>query len=591
MNKTEPWRIVFHDTDTDEQASFDITPGMYDEFVVAGVLYHEADQPKDRRQHVEAGLATYRQSTPERKVQLLELSLERHKDNLASLESTLRYFERKKDLALTPIDQEENQRSIEKMKPALERTREVIGEAEGFLRAIKEGKVAHLAEAAEASGKPFQGETLHYLPSISSTLFHETQKIIATGSESFKDPNEEHRWHHAPIKRKNVHALALMRPTEKDLRDPEEFLDEESIRLWQERMGAEVKKLNDETADVLDGIISIYLDKVRDPRDGVWVKTKELLRLRGIRPHRKRGFKSEDKKRVALNIHRLSRLFIRVYEAEWEEVVMREGRKRTVLRRGQVEDNDTGKRFVESAILHVGGRAGTELLWGEVEYDAWFISLGPQLAPYLLGPGRQVALLSRKALEFDPIRQKFEKRLTRYLSWVWRIRAASGDILKPFKVRTLYEEVKLQDMKRKPGMRMARMEKALDTLQDAGIIASWQYEDGYNPDGNFERWSNTDVYIEPAEIHKTQAEKIALPEGKPKATIPTCTFDHARLRTFRRNRNLTQLQAVEELQIMLDKRRVKSPLSRPLYALVEGGKRKPSAPLEKILADWVDGKV
>ncbi len=428
------------------------------------------------------------------------------------------------------------------------------------------------------------------IQTLNTTLFYGAKVAIATGA--FQNPTAEEKWPHAPIKRQRVKALAIMRPTDKDLQDPEEFLEESALRLWQEKMTAEVKKMNDETADILDGVISIYLDKAKDPGDGVWVKAKELLRMRGIRPHAKRGFKTEDKKRVAMSIHRLAHLFIRVYEAEWEGIVERDGKEKKVHRTGKVDWND-GKRFIEAEILHVEGRAGVELLWGEVEYDAWFISLGKQLAPFILGPGKQMALLSRKTLEFDPMRQKYEKRLTRYLSWIWRIRAAAGDLLQPFKMRTLCEEIKLEDMKRKPGVRVARMEKALDALQDAGIIATWQYEDGWEPTGNHTKWLDARVIIEPAEIHKTQAEKIVRPEGKPKAkaAIPPGTFDPARLRAFRLNRNLTQLQAVEELQALIEKRRVKARLSRTLYVFIEGGKRKPSAPLEKILSDWVGGNV
>lgn len=454
---------------------------------------------------------------------------------------------------------------------------------------------ALLAQRREIDGQAAQGTqaveaTKENIMTLNTTLFYGAKVAIATSG--FQNPTAEEKWPHAPIKRQRVKALAIMRPTDKDLQDPEEFLEESALRLWQEKMTAEVKKMNDETADILDGVISIYLDKAKDPSDGVWVKAKELLRMRGIRPHPKRGFKTDDKKRVAMSIHRLARVFIRVYEAEWEGIVERDGKERKVHRTGKVDWND-GKRFIEAEILHVEGRAGVELLWGEVEYDAWCISLGKQLAPFILGPGKQMALLSRKTLEFDPMRQKYEKRLTRYLSWIWRIRAAAGDLLQPFKMRTLCEEIKLEDMKRKPGVRTARMEKALDALQDAGIIASWQYEDGYEPTGNFTKWLDTLVFIEPAEIHKTQAEKIERPEGKPKAKAPIAPqeFDPGKLRETRLNRNLTQLQAAEELQDLIAKGRVKASLSRPLYALIESGKRKPTNTMKKILADWMGGNV
>ena len=67
----------------------------------------------------------------------------------------------------------------------------------------------------------------------------------------------------------------------------------------------------------------------------------------------------------------------------------------------------------------------TDLL-GQLRLDGWLdvekfiFRPGKVFAHFLHGPGRQTALLSARALAYDPYRQVWEKRLLRYLSWQWR---------------------------------------------------------------------------------------------------------------------------------------------------------------------------
>ncbi len=84
--------------------------------------------------------------------------------------------------------------------------------------------------------------------------------------------------------------------------------------------------------------------------------------------------------------------------------------------------------------------------------------------------------MSAKAVQYDPYRQKWEKRLARYLSWQWRIQASRTGYSRPYRVNTLLEVVGEENGPQRPHLIRNRLEKALDCLQEDKLIASWQYE-------------------------------------------------------------------------------------------------------------------
>ncbi len=132
---------------------------------------------------------------------------------------------------------------------------------------------------------------------------------------------------------------------------------------------------------------------------------------------------------------------------------------------------------------------------GELDVKGIVFRPGKNFARYLFGPGRQTALLSIKALSYDPKRRAPEKRLTRYLSWQWRIRAKSGKYLDPYRIQTILDAVdqKIDNTTRNKARIRERIEKALDHLKDDGVIANWQYHKEMR--GN--DWVHSLVIIEP----------------------------------------------------------------------------------------------
>lgn len=121
---------------------------------------------------------------------------------------------------------------------------------------------------------------------------------------------------------------------------------------------------------------------------------------------------------------------------------------------------------------------------------AFRYELGEVLATLANDGGYLAMWLPEKLLSLDYEKQILERRIGRYLGWMWRINAKHGDPVRPFKVRTLLEKTghSIPDAegnvpegatKINPlyGSRFReRFERALDTLQQIGLLAAWQYD-------------------------------------------------------------------------------------------------------------------
>ena len=129
---------------------------------------------------------------------------------------------------------------------------------------------------------------------------------------------------------------------------------------------------------------------------------------------------------------------------------------------------------------------------------------GESFGRLLSGLGKQIAYLSIKAVQYDPYRQSYEKRLTRYLSWQWRCRAKSGMLEGPYRVSTLLGAIGLKLDPNAPSRTKERLETALDRLDSDKVTVGWQY-DGYDENallskGWAKEWLQSTLLIEPPDV-------------------------------------------------------------------------------------------
>jgi hypothetical protein len=247
------------------------------------------------------------------------------------------------------------------------------------------------------------------------------------------------------------------------------IIGDQALQELQEAMKEKVldlTKRGDLAADVFDAITGKWLKEARQYKDEVFITADDILEARGLQAKlkeegRRGGYELQQRADIQHQINTLSYAWINVKEMDVIQVDDK-GRRKKEKWRG------------ESKAIILTDRFGQVKLDGSIDARAWKVRPGNVFAEFLFGPGRQTALLSQKALNYDPYRQKWEKRLARYLAWLWRI--SSGRTKEGLLIKTLIEAAGMKLNKSRPGRTRERLEEALDRLQQDNVITAWEYE-------------------------------------------------------------------------------------------------------------------
>lgn len=432
--------------------------------------------------------------------------------------------------------------------------------------------------------------TLGQIPIPSASLYKFVQDGVAEGLNGMDLPTPEKRYFNRREKTPGLDAELQVRPEDGQLHI---YPTPEELRRWQAKVTEQLKKMNDETADVLDVVIAKWLNQARHLEEGVNVTANELLQARGVKPKRGGGYPQKARQRMNQHVETMGTLWLKVHEAtRYETVPGPNGKKKRVERIDSMES-----RVLDISLRKESTLRGWDAAGGDVQYFSWRLKPGLALLPFVAGDNRQLAWLSTKALRYDPYRQKPEKRLLRYLSWQWRIRRNEGNLLQTFTVRTLLERTHLRKDPNNPIKIKDRLEKALDTLLEDKLVNAWQYngwdESRWTSDG-WAGWTDARVIIEPPQHILDQAAKIPAPPQKqlPAATQRKTDADLPRLlKDARLARGITQLQAVEQIQDLLRARNLKPKFSQGYFAMIEAGRKAPGDALKRLLLEWAQGDI
>ena len=375
-------------------------------------------------------------------------------------------------------------------------------------------------------------------------------------------------WPTAFLDKGGVRGRAQLRPAaveNQPLMSPEE-VDAWAKMMWQQR-----EELSDLDADALDALSAIWLAQARSVNDDAIADVDELLAMRGVQPKksgqgRRGGYRPEQRAQMLQALSHIQNIWLDMAEVDAYEDTGKGKKRRT-------------KQAIQSRPFVITDRMGQIRLDGYMDVQKFIFRPGKVFARFLMREGRQTALLSAKALHFDPYRQKWEKRLTRYLSWQWRTQAYNGQYMRPYRVATLLEQVGEAIDKNAPSRTRERFEKALDTLQSEGVIGAWQYdrwdEDAADKRGWAKRWEQATVLIEPPdEIRDHYQASIEKPVEGHKQQAQGGTLNE-RVKARRKMLRLSQLQAAEQIGI-----------SQVLLSQIERG-RKPSSATQKKLEAWL----
>lgn len=299
-----------------------------------------------------------------------------------------------------------------------------------------------------------------YLYVMNNIPYHAMREALAMRTFT---SSEDSPWPTAVIKRGGTQGQAQLFPVEMEVNPYREPTEQQELidRMWNQ-----VRELNDLDADVLDMMSALWIQQARDPNDFARINVKQLLELRGLKPKtgeggRASGFRPEQKQQLFQAIQHISSLFLLIYDMG---VPRGDGKSRE---RREVRS----RAFVITDVM--GNRASSGM---PLDIEEFLIRPGVLFGHFLFGPGRQLALLSSKAIQYDRVRQEWEKRLARYFSWIWRNDATNDRPIRSFLVRTLLEATGKTVDAEHPKRTRDRLERALSQLQLDQVIAAWEWD-------------------------------------------------------------------------------------------------------------------
>jgi DNA-binding XRE family transcriptional regulator len=370
-------------------------------------------------------------------------------------------------------------------------------------------------------------------------------------------------WPTASLSKGKARGEAQLRPP---LLDANTVISPEEQQSWSQMMWSQREALSDLDADVLDALSAIWLTSARTPQQDAITDIDSLLAMRGLKPKKNGnghgvGYRPEQRTEIFQALSHIQNLWLNMTELEVY----------SSSKSGRL--GKPSKQVVQSRAFVITDRMGQLRFDGCIDVQRIVFRPGTVFAHYLFGPGRQTALLSAQALHYDPYRQDWEKRLTRYFSWQWKCQASSGCETSSYRIKTLLEAAGAVANAIRPGRTRDRLEKALEALQRDGVIAGWQYElwdeHAGQQHGWIEAWLNTKVLVKCPEAVKVRYRSLERSQEAPAVqAIPenpkTLGLLAQRLRSTRKAHSLSQIQVAEQLQIsqsylsLLERQRVAS---------------------------------
>lgn len=333
--------------------------------------------------------------------------------------------------------------------------------------------------------------------------------------------------------------------------------------------------LSDVDVDVFDSLCSIFIAKARHSDEFIEINVDDLLAIRGLKSKlggegRRGGFEAKQREQILKSLVNIQNIWI-----DLEKVIIYEKGKR-------IQTKLQGRTFIFK------DDNGCECIIAEqTGLRKITFTIDKMFAKYLNGSGRQVALLAIQALQYNPYRQVWEKRISRYLSWRWRTQARKGSFLQANKVSTILEAIGEKINNRTPSRTRERLEKALDVLLEDGVIVAWHYDKWdeiiAEQKGWARIWLDSMIYIEPPDVIKEQYRLIEKSHkiGKEKTNkiLSESKFEPIGedIRKVRKKLGLSLFQLSEELEI-----------SPPYISSIERGMKVPSRKIRTKLMKWLE---
>jgi hypothetical protein len=278
-------------------------------------------------------------------------------------------------------------------------------------------------------------------------------------------------------------------------------------RLWNE-----VKSFDEQANDVILDIFS-HLSRNLSEDGAAWFFASNHLDNRSIEPRwqkdtpggkkRRAGYRKEDMRPINETLWRLENIWLTINQNIVEETETKQGKKR----RKTVRYTHTGRFLTVDEKWYQNEITDEESLEPFPSNSfaiGWHIRPGEWLRTFLETPNRQVSQLCQTLLSYDPYRQKWAKRIGRYIMFHGHMQSKGRGGALTREIQKVLTEVSLMPDKNDRNAyarSRERFEQAMNLLTEDHVINGWKYADTFKlPHGHkLEEWlrQNVVIYIAP----------------------------------------------------------------------------------------------
>jgi DNA-binding transcriptional regulator YiaG len=306
-----------------------------------------------------------------------------------------------------------------------------------------------------------------FIESGSALLYHKLRDTISKNDFQIKT-----EFPTALINEKTITATAQVRSEG----NAPQRLSNEEIEQWKNLTAQAITSMDDLTADIFDIISILWMKQATHKDQMINFHTDDALNLRQVQGRSsaegyQSGYRKKERDDIMRRLAALTTIWIRI---ERDKLKFVDAESNEIDELEQVQFNPL---FLLDSVT-VAYRNGQPVGIHECK-----IRPGELLANFLYGSKRSSGLLALKTLQYNPVKQKYHKRLARYLSWQWRIRQKGADYYRPYSIggeKGLLNVMGIEENGRYGTRVKEQFETILDTLQQDGIIKDWNYLEHFN---------------------------------------------------------------------------------------------------------------
>lgn len=362
-----------------------------------------------------------------------------------------------------------------------------------FADTIKDYITPYLADLIEQNSDIPLAER-DYIYANTNTTFHLMRNIV-TSKNNFSEKETGFLGTELIDSQGTLHGFAELRPA--PLFQTEVDLDQ-SYGL--DLLETTLSSLDELTADIFDLVSYQWMTGRRDNEGFIDFHSDDALLLRyyekGEAPD-KLKFKERDRFNIMRRVAALSSVWITLNDGPERVKIVNASEIDSKLYNFQ-----DFKRLFDVGSVRIAFDKKTNKPKG---IYALQIKPSTLLQPYLDGTKSSLGVLDLKVFKYSYVSQREHKRLTRYLSRLWKIRSIKGTVNQPFKIATLLNEMNFPT--RLNGVQLRdRFEEVLDDLQHDEVIANWAYTEEIDEARVGKRgwiqnyWSQINVVITPPSV-------------------------------------------------------------------------------------------